>query len=286
VVDIFFVISGFLIAGQLMREFRNCETLDIKRFYIRKFSRIAPAYVLALFAFSLLISDHHFNKIWTNLLFVNNFLPAKKMFMPHSWFLAIEGQFYLVVPVFMLFVFFKTRYKLASLISLFFISLIVRFILCRTDNSLLSTPFYHFFFLGLSGGSLDYYESMYINFYTRYGALICGMISAYLHVYYSEKLVSFFRNRTITASVIMILAVVLNAVILFIPLHDPEINFSQSFMLIYIVAARNIFCLGIAFMILFALYQIKSGNFIIRFYPVNSGTPWPSFHFRYIYFTT
>src|SRR5689334_398330 len=54
-VDVFFVISGFVITGMLLREVRRSGTIDLKRFYIRRFKRLTPA-LAVMIAFTLLVA--------------------------------------------------------------------------------------------------------------------------------------------------------------------------------------------------------------------------------------
>ena len=49
-VDLFFVISGYLIGTILLTEYRKSGTLQIKRFYIRRFLRLIPVYTVAMIA--------------------------------------------------------------------------------------------------------------------------------------------------------------------------------------------------------------------------------------------
>jgi peptidoglycan/LPS O-acetylase OafA/YrhL len=47
-VDLFFVLSGYLIGYQLLKEVKNTNTISFKRFYTKRFFRIIPAYVVVL----------------------------------------------------------------------------------------------------------------------------------------------------------------------------------------------------------------------------------------------
>ena len=47
-VDVFFAISGFLICGLLLREYKATDEISLRRFYIRRFLRILPPYYVAL----------------------------------------------------------------------------------------------------------------------------------------------------------------------------------------------------------------------------------------------
>lgn len=116
-VDVFFVISGFLIGGILNREV-NTGTFSIVRFYERRLRRILPALLVVLVAIALfglmfsppkaLVSTS--KGIGATLLFVSNlwlefersdyFAPGTQTnFLLHTWSLAVEEQFYIVFPL-------------------------------------------------------------------------------------------------------------------------------------------------------------------------------------------
>ncbi|HEY0322887.1 MAG TPA: acyltransferase [Pyrinomonadaceae bacterium] len=98
-VDLFFVISGFLIAGLLFSEFKSAGNINIKRFYIRRGFKIYPAfYVLIVCTVVVGFLIHQPAKrdaLFSELFFVQNYLP---MLWVHTWSLGIEEQFYLSLP--------------------------------------------------------------------------------------------------------------------------------------------------------------------------------------------
>ncbi len=96
-VDVFFVISGLLIAGMLLDERASTGRLRLGLFYARRLLRLWPALVVALLLDVLLIRDHP-DMTWANLLYVSNFLPIQQAGMGWTWSLAIEEQFYLLCP--------------------------------------------------------------------------------------------------------------------------------------------------------------------------------------------
>jgi peptidoglycan/LPS O-acetylase OafA/YrhL len=117
-VDVFFVISGYLITGLLLREHEKRRTISISGFYARRARRILPAAMVVIVA-TLLISHHIQNAIayeqyndeakWAtmfaaNLHFAyentNYFLQGALAPSPflHFWSLAVEEQFYVVWP--------------------------------------------------------------------------------------------------------------------------------------------------------------------------------------------
>jgi len=116
-VDLFFVLSGFLIGGILIDN-RNSKHY-FKSFYIRRCCRILPAYLLTLaiyLALKLLLTAYSFQSwfeelflqgnmpFWANLTFTQNIVSAitGKMnadWLMITWTLALEEQFYLVLPI-------------------------------------------------------------------------------------------------------------------------------------------------------------------------------------------
>jgi peptidoglycan/LPS O-acetylase OafA/YrhL len=96
-VDVFFVISGFLIGHLLMSELYGTRRIDLPLFYMRRFLRLMPSYFVCLVLFALLF-QMNLKNIWANLLYINNYLPMRDEAMEWTWSLAIEEQFYLFLP--------------------------------------------------------------------------------------------------------------------------------------------------------------------------------------------
>ena len=113
-VDVFFVLSGFLITGILIQGEGRKNFL--KSFYIRRFFRIAPIYYFsfALTALAALILDRKFgsstkiNELAASwqyiILFLGEYRPATAgSFFGHSWTIGIEEKFYLIWPILFIF---------------------------------------------------------------------------------------------------------------------------------------------------------------------------------------
>ncbi|WP_234401756.1 acyltransferase family protein [Thermobifida halotolerans] len=117
-VDVFFVISGFLITSLLLREARSHGRISIGRFYVRRVRRILPAATLVLAATAVaavvLLPSTRLEQTAVELVasaaYVENFvlagqtvdyLAAEEAPSPvqHFWSLAVEEQFYLVWPL-------------------------------------------------------------------------------------------------------------------------------------------------------------------------------------------
>lgn len=117
-VDVFFVISGFLITGMLYRELERDGRIRFARFYVRRFRRLMPAASLVI-GVTMVLSfwiEPGFRRIgtamegmasalyWQNWLLAwraTDYLAAERALGPltHYWSLSIEEQFYLVWPL-------------------------------------------------------------------------------------------------------------------------------------------------------------------------------------------
>jgi len=99
-VDIFFVISGFLITTLLIKEWQKTARISLKNFYIRRILRLFPA----LFVFLLVVSFFAPRSyIFSTLFYTTNWIKAlhlqpESLFLDHTWSLSIEEQYYLVWP--------------------------------------------------------------------------------------------------------------------------------------------------------------------------------------------
>lgn len=101
-VDLFFVLSGFLIGGQLWREVDKTNKVDVGRFVLRRGFRIWPLYFfifLAVQAYAFLTGQSLVSKQygWADLVFLTNYFNHG--IVGGSWSLCTEEQFYIVVPL-------------------------------------------------------------------------------------------------------------------------------------------------------------------------------------------
>lgn len=121
-VDIFYVISGYLITGLILREIEKTGTLDLRSFYQRRIKRLLPTsvfvlFVTAIFAWILfppITRDAIGRDLFAAATYISNYLfawwqndyqnlNATPSPFIHYWSLAVEEQFYLIWPIFILF---------------------------------------------------------------------------------------------------------------------------------------------------------------------------------------
>lgn len=104
-VDLFFLISGFLITYLLVMEKESTGRIGIRNFYIRRALRIWPLYylLLALGPFIVHISQEPEPNYWWTIFFANNFFTihnASGQFpFVHYWSVCIEEHYYLFWPL-------------------------------------------------------------------------------------------------------------------------------------------------------------------------------------------
>jgi len=102
-VDLFFVLSGYLIGNQLLAPAARGESLDLKTFFARRLFRTLPNYYAVLAVYLMLpdspIAGKSMAPAWRFLTFTQNFGLNYGETFTHSWSLCIEEQFYLVLPL-------------------------------------------------------------------------------------------------------------------------------------------------------------------------------------------
>jgi peptidoglycan/LPS O-acetylase OafA/YrhL len=143
-VDIFFVLSGYLITSILLSERQSTGRIDFNNFYIRRALRLTPPLLLVvIFQFIRSYLSHHGNDIrvatiigatylenWNAIL---HFGPTDNMM--HTWSLGTEEQFYLLWPVSLLFLI-RTKQPLVWLSGAISVMFLSRIILETTGSSI------------------------------------------------------------------------------------------------------------------------------------------------------
>jgi peptidoglycan/LPS O-acetylase OafA/YrhL len=102
-VDLFFVLSGFLISGLLFDEYKRLGSIAFKRFMIRRMFKLYPAFYTMLivnyFAESALGHVSSPAQYLTEATYLQNYLSP---IWGHTWSLVVEEHFYILLPLFLL----------------------------------------------------------------------------------------------------------------------------------------------------------------------------------------
>lgn len=173
-VDLFFVLSGYLIGGQLVAPLARQQKIDLPRFFARRALRIMPAYFVILAIYLLLPAWREYPEMspaWKFVLSVQNIGLHGGTAFSHAWSLAVEDQFYLTLPFILIVL---SKYKRAGFlvpIGIVLGGIILRFILARE-------------YLGETGVSFRGFQTwIYYPTWTRLDPLVVGVVLAAIEKY-------------------------------------------------------------------------------------------------------
>ena len=177
-VDIFFVISGYLITSIILNELKNKNTFSYKKFYERRIRRILPTLLFVIlitipFAWIYLSPTNFLNFSKSTLYslgFSSNIFfwysgqqyeAESALFIPllHTWSLSIEEQYYIFFPIILVFTF---KYFKRYLLQFLIFGLIASLVLANWAST--NHPSANFYFLPtrgwelLAGSMLAYFE--------------------------------------------------------------------------------------------------------------------------------
>lgn len=110
-VDLFFVLSGFLIGGQLCKEYIKHGRINYLTFIIKRSLRIWPLYFIILIFFVLIRGPFSSSWYFSDFYFLSNYI--KEGGIKGSWSLAIEEQFYILLPL-LFFIISKFKFSIKS----------------------------------------------------------------------------------------------------------------------------------------------------------------------------
>jgi peptidoglycan/LPS O-acetylase OafA/YrhL len=183
-VDLFFVLSGFLIAGQLLRPWARGLRPSYSRFFARRLLRTVPAFLVVVAAYFLVpvVRDApDIQPLWQFLTFTENLffdISTPKAFS-HVWSLCVEEQFYLLFPaVVALLAIRPTPGKVVgAVIAVLLLGMVLRGYLwlhdvARTPFDIASAP---------RGGR--YMTAIYYPTWTRLDGLLTGIAAAIIRTF-------------------------------------------------------------------------------------------------------
>lgn len=220
-VDLFFVLSGYLIGNQVLSATAKGQSFSLKLFYIRRLLRTLPNYyaVFALyFIFPIALTGSTTEPMWKFLTFTQNlhFLPGTTF--SHSWSLCIEEQFYLIFPVVFLFI-----AKAKKSIAFAWLAIVAGIVLA------IATRIYIWFHYGQSAMDFrDYYQHIYYSSFTRFDELLPGIAIALLKNYHPKAFAKLLSN----ANGLMVSSLVSTGILFYVfPHYHSTEEFGYNFFL-------------------------------------------------------
>ena len=215
-VDLFFVLSGFLISGLLFTEFYKTGTLDVKRFWLRRGLKIWPSYYLVYGVAMLLtvIATGNSQLLITyapNYVFIQNYLE-RAVRWNHSWSIAVEEHFYLILPLVLLVLIPAKLKKLPK-------------ILLSVCVFVLAFRVFLFFLRDLP------WSNFYYPTHMRIDSLSFGVLLGYLYQYKTESFISVGRRFWpvfLAGPIVLVLANIY-------PVETNAISYTVGFTVFYLV---------------------------------------------------
>ena len=182
-VDLFFVLSGFLIGGIMLRDFnKHSKILDLLTFWKRRWFRTLPLYFLILGLNYWVVKNGWIKgdiqqANWTFLFFLQNLSQPFFDFFWESWSLSVEEWFYLSSPI----IFFLLL-KFISKKTAFFVTICLMIASTFLFRLLNTTAQIDPFFFDIT------FKKVVLM---RLDSIAFGLLFAWLHVYHSSVLIKF-----------------------------------------------------------------------------------------------
>jgi len=174
-VDIFFVLSGFLIGGQTFSQLKRGKGFDIKTFCIKRFYRTFPNYYFILLVHAVLVGFEGYD--WRFLVFLQNIGGLYSF--THSWSLCVEEHFYVLFPILVIFLI-KTKrlnHYLGFVAVLLLLTIVSRYLIWTEHRPDL------IYREDVPGGFDIYFKELFYPTYTRLDGIAVGTGLAYIKNY-------------------------------------------------------------------------------------------------------
>lgn len=276
-VDSFLFLGGFLGAYLMLKEIRKRGgRINFLQVWIHRFYRIVPLYLLILaYGWKILpqsvigVGGHNFKELidedchdtwWTNIVFLNNYLPSGKSAacMGHSWYLAVDMQCFLPLPL-LLVLYYKNRMAgWITALALFFGSSLLWFTSAMIHGWSTDLPW-------VMAHMTEYFD-FYTKPYYRFGPYGLGIIVAFLISEYKDetlgnnilakKLYRFWRKRIFRYfTYIAGITIIIWSIFIHYPVNNGEAakNWSQFHKSLFLSTQRSIWVFGWSLIIMPAM---------------------------------
>lgn len=244
-VSVFFVLSGFLIGGILLKiaEKDGFKFKNLYHFWLRRWIRTLPNYFLFLFTLAIL------NKIFVvgfplsvtpqYAIFFQNIFSDPPGFFQESWSLSVEEWFYLTIPLLLLITIKCSKLSIKKLILLISINIIICSIILR--------------FCLVYFNIVEYMGNYNTSVIMRLDNIMYGVFGAYVHYYYNAFWLKYKKISLLFGFFIII-------GLKFLSMQEQIIGL--SFLVLYFYP---ILCIGVLLLLPFlSTYSIKKKNILTK----------------------
>lgn len=183
--DLFFMLSGFLIGSILLHSLQTAGSQQLKRFYLRRILRTFPSYyvVLALIVLTVDMTPSQARHLPYEAAYLTDFLPlgSSETLMFWGWSLALEEQFYLTVPLlFVVLTYLRDdAQRVILLVALWASALVVRLVIFYSHRPWID---------------IDLFGALYFRPHTRYDTLVAGLVLAVVHRRWGQEITRWLKH--------------------------------------------------------------------------------------------
>lgn len=246
-VDGFFVISGFLLATSLLKSAQQGHVIDFWRFYRKRLYRIFPLFLLALTLYAAAAWKGDWFTLLMNLFFMENNFPQADKLIPVGWSLAIEMQFYLLLPVLLAL---SGRFLPHILVAILVLAFALKPLIIFSEPALYQVSILAYL-TGQAHPDL-LLDTLYYPTWIRFDPLIMGVLAAWLWVNH-QSILQWYRTT------LFHLGWVLMALSMLFPDHRQVEVVYPLLNGLGLAYHRSLFALGITLLILALLLPLAQG---------------------------
>jgi peptidoglycan/LPS O-acetylase OafA/YrhL len=259
-VDLFFVLTGLLMGRLLLREMERSRTINVPRFYYSRLLRLFPAYAVVMVLNALMAPDNDIRGIWANIFYVNNYLPTYRQYMIHGWSLAVEQQYYILLPLVLLAVAHFGRLRKVHVVVAILLGVALR---------ALAVMKYQLYVNSSPNPAIDrvmtqlYNDAFDNKLHTQFGSMATGLLVAFA-LTRSDAGKWLKEHRWASVLGLVLCAGVIYAIISPSPVGDPH-ALSGVVIGVYMTLFQPLFAAAIAFIVYLAVLRVGPTRNFFRF---------------------
>ncbi len=222
-VDLFFILSGFLISGLLFSEYKKFQSIDLRRFLIRRGLKIYPSFYLFLFLAG--VAQYHFLHVHQSLahylhevFFLMNYQEGV---WGYTWSLAVEEHFYIFLPVFLLLLvkFSPNRQNPFRILPVVTLAIGILCVIFRAVSICVGAP---------------NFQAAYFATHNRMDALFFGVLLGYFYHFRSSALEAFMRRKLNQVAIALASVALVSFAYLLAPLEQRKLLSIFGYTFVYL----------------------------------------------------